>query len=189
MSAPVQRRAPPLVRRLVCMVYEGVLLFGVVTLVGLLFAGFTQQRHALQGQWGLRAVLLIVLAVYFVGFWSRRGQTLAMKTWHIGLRDLAGSLPSPARAGARFVMSWLWFVPALALAWLAQLKSGAEIGAVVVAGWLTYAALARLHPSRQFLHDVVCGTQLVDMRPTPHPPVDTPPTPSSAPTQPTGTPP
>jgi hypothetical protein len=29
---------------------------------------------------------------------------------------------------------------------------------------LAFAALARLHPSRQFLHDVLCGTRLIEAR-------------------------
>ena len=32
-------------------------------------------------------------------------------------------------------------------------------------GVLTYAALAWLRPDRQFWHDVVCGTRLVDHKP------------------------
>jgi uncharacterized RDD family membrane protein YckC len=156
--------APPLRRRLVCMVYEGVLLFGVVVLAGLLFAGFTQQRHALQGQWALRALLFLVIGAYFVGFWSRRGQTLAMKTWHIGLRSRSGALPSPTQAGARYLLSWLWFMPALGIAWAANLRGGWEVAGMLTAGVAAYAALTYLHPSRQFFHDVLCGTQLIDTR-------------------------
>ena len=33
------------------------------------------------------------------------------------------------------------------------------------AALLAYAALARLHPDRQFWHDAACGTRLVDWRP------------------------
>ncbi|MCE2660465.1 MAG: RDD family protein [Rubrivivax sp.] len=168
---PLVAKASPLRRRLICMVYEGVLLFGVVVLAGLLFAGFTQQRHALQGQWGLRALLFLVLGAYFVGFWSRRGQTLAMKTWHIELRSRSGALPSSAQACARYLLSWLWFMPALGIAWAANLRSGWEVAGVVMAGVAGYAALTLLHPTRQFFHDVLCGTQLIDTRPsaaTPH---------------------
>lgn len=156
--------APPVTRRLLCMVYEGVLLFGVVMLAGLLFAGLTQQRHALTGQWGLRTLLFAVLGVYFVGFWARRGQTLPMKTWHIELRTAAGTLPPWPVAAARYLLAWLWFMPALGIAWAAELKGAWEVVGVLLAGILTYAFLARLHPSRQFFHDVLCGTCLVDTK-------------------------
>jgi len=29
---------------------------------------------------------------------------------------------------------------------------------------ILYGLLARLHPDRQYLHDAVCGTRLVDVR-------------------------
>jgi hypothetical protein len=35
------------------------------------------------------------------------------------------------------------------------------VAGVVITGMLVYAALARLHPDRQFLHDQICGTRLV----------------------------
>jgi uncharacterized RDD family membrane protein YckC len=157
--------APPVTRRLVCMVYEGVLLFGIIMLAGLLFAGLMQQRHALHGQWGLRLVLFLVLGAYFVGFWSRRGQTLPMKTWHIELRSRAGGRITAPRAIARYLLAWLWFLPALGIAWATGLKGGWEVAGVLLAGMLAYAALSRLHPSRQFFHDVLCGTELIDTKP------------------------
>lgn len=170
MKAPAPRAdapavAPPLVRRLLCMLYEGVLLFGVVMLAGLLYAGLTQQRHALHGQLGLRLFLLVVLGVYFVGFWMRGGQTLPMKTWHIRLTTADGAPVGLGRAVARYLMGWLWFLPALSLLHLSGLVGvGATLGVVGV-GMAGYAALSRLHPSRQFWHDIACGTRLVDVRP------------------------
>jgi uncharacterized RDD family membrane protein YckC len=156
--------APPLLRRLLCLVYEGVLLFGVVMLAGLFYAGVTQQRHALHGQWGLRIFLVFVLGVYFIGFWIRGGQTLAMKTWHIRLLSADGTPVAPARGAVRYLLSWLWFMPALAVVYFSGLTGTAAISASVLAGVLAYAALAWLHPTRQFWHDIVSGTRLVDTR-------------------------
>jgi hypothetical protein len=34
---------------------------------------------------------------------------------------------------------------------------------------VAYAALARLHPQGQFLHDALCGTRLIDAKPAPRP--------------------
>jgi uncharacterized RDD family membrane protein YckC len=146
------------------MVYEAVLLFGVVMAAGLLYASVTQQRHALQGSTGLQAFLFAVLGLYFVGFWSTSGQTLAMKTWHIRLQLPDGRVPSRRRAVARYLASWLWFLPALASAHAAGVQSMAGFTTIVAAGMATYAVLARLRPDRQWLHDVVCGTSLVDTR-------------------------
>lgn len=157
--------APGLWRRMASFTYEGVILFGVVMIAGYLYSTLTQQRHALQGQWGLRGFLFLVLGIYFVWFWSRGGQTVAMKAWHVRLVDAQGRAVTQARALCRYILSWLWFFPALATAWWAGLDSSAQIFGLLTVGVVAYALLARLHPQRQFWHDVVCGTRLIDWRP------------------------
>lgn len=148
-----------------CFLYEGVLLFGVVMIAGYLFSSLTQQRHALGGRHGLQAFVFVVLAIYFVWFWSHGGQTVAMRAWHIRVVDLAGRPLSQPRALLRFLLSWLWFMPALLLAWLSDLHGSAAVFGVLAAGVLAYAALARLHPDRQFWHDAASRTRLVSHRP------------------------
>jgi uncharacterized RDD family membrane protein YckC len=153
---------PSVGRRLAAFLYEGVLLFGVLMVAGWLYAGLTQQRHALQGKTGLQLFLFVVLAVYFVWFWSHGGQTVAMKTWRVKVVARNGQPLGQGRALARYLASWLWFVPALSAIELSGLKSGAAMGGTALAGVLAYAGLVWLHPERQFLHDVLCGTRVVD---------------------------
>jgi uncharacterized RDD family membrane protein YckC len=157
--------APPISRRLAAWVYEGVLLFGVIMLAGLVYGVATQQRHALKGAFGLQVFLFAALGLYFIFFWSRHGQTLPMKTWHIRLLKVHGEAVEPWRATLRYGLAWLWFLPALATVWASGLRSGGAITAILLAGVVAYAALARLRPDRQFWHDAVCGTRLVDVRP------------------------
>ena len=168
-AAPAQPETtlatPGLARRLAAFVYEGVLLFGVLMIAGYLYAWLTQQRHALQGQFGLKAFLFIVLAIYFVWFWSHGGQTLAMRAWHLRLVAHDGQPVSQHRALLRYLASWVWFVPALVLAWLADLHSAPQIFALMAAGVVAYALLALAHPQHQFWHDALCGTRLVSWRP------------------------
>lgn len=156
---------PGVARRLAAFVYEGVLLFGVVVLVGLPYSVLTQQRHAMQGQTGLQIVVFVALLLYFVTFWTRGGQTVAMRAWHVRLLTAAGAPVTPLRALARYLLAWLWFAPALLAAHLAGLHSASAIFTLLFVGVLAYAALASLHPQRQFLHDVLCGTRLVSWRP------------------------
>lgn len=163
-AAPAQT-PPGVARRLAAFLYEGVLLFGLVMAVGLAYGLATNQRHALVGAPGLRLTLFVVLGLYFVYFWSRHGQTLAMKTWHLRVQTRAGQPPGALRAAARYLLAWLWFVPALATVNLAGLKSGGAVTAIVITGVLAYAALARLRGDRQLPHDLVCGTCIVDARP------------------------
>ncbi|AKJ28490.1 RDD family protein [Caldimonas brevitalea] len=165
-SSPLHM-APPLRRRLACFIYEGVLLFGVVMLAGLLFSSLTQQRHALQGRHELQAFMFGVLALYFVWFWSHGGQTLAMKTWRIRLVNLRGEPVGYGRASLRFVCSWVWFLPSLGASWLFSWQGKGVLFGAMLAWVLLYAGLALLHPRRQYWHDVLCQTQLLHSEPVP----------------------
>lgn len=163
-ALPPALATPGLLRRMAAFVYEGVLLFGVLFVAGYLYSTLTQQRHALQGQMGLQAFVFIVLGLYFIVFWTRGGQTVAMRAWHIRLVTHDGTPVGRVRALARYLASWIWFVPALVAARMAGLHSALEILLLVVVGIVAYALLARAHPQRQFWHDALCGTRLVDSR-------------------------
>ncbi len=120
------------------MVYEALLLAGVVFFAGLLFQvvsdGATNGwlRHAFQ------AYIFLVIGLYFGGSWRRRGQTLPMKTWKLRLIDANGGRISLRQAMLRYICAW----PSLALG---------GIG-------IFYALIDR---DRQFLHDRLAGTRIV----------------------------
>jgi uncharacterized RDD family membrane protein YckC len=156
---------PSLLRRMASFVYEGVLLFGVLMIAGYLYSTLTQQRHALSGRIGLQAFLFVVLGIYFTWFWSHGGQTVAMKAWHIRIVNRDGTPVSELRACARYLLSWLWFMPAFVVLWLSGESGPLPTSVALFTGVLGYAALALLHPTRQFWHDAACGTKLITSRP------------------------
>lgn len=156
-------QAPPLPRRMACWLYEGLLMFGVVFIAGYLFGTLSQTRHALDNRHALQGFLFVVFGIYFTWFWAK-GQTLAMKTWHIRAVDAQGQPLSQGRALWRYVLSWLWFLPPL-LGAAPFALSGPEI-TVIVLGWVAvWAILSRFHPQRQFMHDALAGTRLVHFDP------------------------
>lgn len=159
--------APRLRRRLTSFVYEGVLVFGIAVPVGLLYGIATSQRHALQGRHGLWLALVLAFALYYTWCWVQTGQTLAMKTWHLKVVDTQGQALRLPRALLRYALAWLWLVPGLLAPKLLDLHQGrAVFGALV--GWMVfYAVLSFVLPRRQFLHDVLSGTNLIDTRPDP----------------------
>lgn len=163
-SATGQWRTPSLGRRMTCFMYEGVLLFGVVWAAGMVYSLVTGQRHAMTGQTGMQFVQFVVLGAYFTWFWSRTGQTLPMQTWNIRLVTSSGQPVSPLRAACRYLLAWLWFLPGLAAAHLAGIRGGLAVSVILVVGVLTYALLSLLHPTRQFLHDALCGTRLIEWK-------------------------
>ena len=154
-----ESKTPSLSRRMACWLYEGLLLLGPVFIASYLFVTLSQIRNAMDHRHALQAFLFVVLGVYFVWLWAK-GQTLAMKTWHIRVVDRTGQSITQARALLRYVWSWLWFLPALAA--MAPFKlSGAE-SAIIVLGWVAvWAILSRFHPLQQFWHDALAGTRLV----------------------------
>jgi uncharacterized RDD family membrane protein YckC len=142
-----------------CWMYEGMLMFGVVFIAGYLFSTLSQTRHALDNRHPLQAFLFVVFGIYFTWFWSR-GQTLAMKTWNIRLVDRNGQPVTQPRAFARYLLSWLWFLPPLAALAPFGLTAGESV--VIILGWVAvWALLSRFHPEQQFWHDALAGTRLI----------------------------
>lgn len=127
-------------RRLASMLYESMLLLGVLALTFLVpylilgpVAGFTPPG------WVLWLHVFAVLGVYFVWYWRRGGQTLAMQTWRLKIVDATdGCIASRGRCWLRY-----------ALAWPSVLLGG--VG-------LLWALVDR---DRQFLHDRLARTCIV----------------------------
>ena len=153
--------APGMGRRMACLMYESLLLFGVIMGAGLVYGVVTDQRNAMVGTLGLRVAVFVVLGVYFVWFWTRHGQTLAMRTWQLRLVTATGQPVGRVRATARYLLSWVWVLPALAAIHLSGVTGGARTFFALCAGVLLYAATAWLRRDRQFWHDVACGTRIV----------------------------
>jgi uncharacterized RDD family membrane protein YckC len=127
---------PSLRRRLLCNLYETLLLAALLFIALFPFAAITQALPTPLGvalQW---IYLFAVGGVYFSVFW-RKGQTLAMKTWHIRIEAANGEPPSLPQVWLRY-----------GLACLNLLLLGL--------GW--WSALIR--KDGQFLQDRMAGTQL-----------------------------
>lgn len=102
--------------------------------------------------------LFAVLAAYFVWCWSNGRRTLAMKTWRLLLVRTDGSVLTPKTALLRYLAAWIG--PALAIVAYAAL---ARIGLGAHAAWLVGLNFlwAFVDPERQFLHDRLVGTRVV----------------------------
>ncbi|HET8871980.1 MAG TPA: RDD family protein [Aquabacterium sp.] len=156
--------APSLIRRMAAFVYEGVLLFGVTMVVGFVYSIGTHQTNALYGRNGMQAVQFFALALYFIWFWTHGGQTLAMRSWQLRLVNDHGLPITLKQALTRFMLSWVWFLPSFLVSWMAGWhQSKLLYGAMLI--WIAaYALLSLLHPQRQFWHDAISGTRVIDNR-------------------------
>ncbi len=160
-------QAPSLRRRFASLVYEVLVCFGVALVPGavgaLLLAVTGQPQEAAS-----RVVAFALYGAYFIGFWTRRGQTLPMQTWRIRLVAADGGPVTVPLAARRYLAACLWIAPAASLAWTFGWTRWQALAAVAV-GTVAYGLLALLHPQRQFLHDALSGTRLIDAPPDPRP--------------------
>jgi len=157
--------APTRLRRFASMMYEGVLLFGIVFSVGYLFDTLTQSHSALMFRHARQLLLFLAIGIYFLLCW-RGGQTLPMKTWDIRLVDRDGGRPSTGRLILRYLL--LWPLPLLAalLVQAASVKTGyASTDLLIVFAPFSIFIWSWFDREGQFLHDRLLGTRLVDAKP------------------------
>lgn len=147
-------------RRLVCMVYEALLLFGVIFISVLAFDVVTQSKQTVTWRYVRELWIFSVAGLYFVFFWVRSGQTLAMKTWRIRLEDSQHRKIPLIKAIVRYCLAWMWFLPGLAIAAQLQLSPLNSLLAVSIC-FLLWALTAIFNDDKQFLHDKLAKTRLV----------------------------
>lgn len=119
------------------MLYESLLLVAVLFLAGFLFIGLTQGNTAPLVRWAFQIYLLGVVAAYFIWFWLRGGQTLAMKTWHLRLVSENGTPLTKRRAILRFLLALPSTLLGVGILW------------------------ALFDRERQFLHDRLAKTKII----------------------------
>jgi uncharacterized RDD family membrane protein YckC len=139
---------PGIARRLLSMLYESLLLFGVIV------AGFLPPyfllgvlAQILTPHWLKWIHFILLLMLYYVWFWLHGGQTLALKTWKMKITDRSGGPLRPTQAVLRYLAAW----PSL-------LCGGIGIF------W------ALFDRDRQFLHDRIADTRIILLPPCPSAP-------------------
>jgi uncharacterized RDD family membrane protein YckC len=160
-AAPAQRPAA-LPLRLAAMIYEAVLLFGVVFIVAYALLALLQWSYPLPParRLVLQAALFLAIGGYFVWCWTRSGQTLALKTWNLRIVSADGQPPRAARAALRYLLAWhLWLPGAL---WVTLFHANAVADALAfMAGFGALLVPALVDPQRRLLHDRWSGTRVV----------------------------
>jgi len=164
-KSPINLGATPTrARRFASMMYEGVLLFAVVFLAEYLFDTLTQSKHGLMLRSARQAWLFLVIGGYFLLCWTRSGQTLPMKAWHIRLVAVDGTAPSFGRLVIRFILMWALPLLGAASVWaISKLTGWPSALALIVAAPFTAFIPTWFIPQQQFLHDQLVGTRLVNV--------------------------
>lgn len=134
------KATPALGRRLLCLIYEALLLTAVILMAGGMATALAQTAGVTQPRTLTRIIVAIVCAGYYAIQWQRRGQTLPMKTWRISLQSASGGRISPRQTLLRMTL--------------------ATIGYLTMGITILWALVDR---DRQFLHDRLSGTRLVSV--------------------------
>lgn len=170
--------APTIKRRIALNLYEMLVLFGVLAftfLVPHLIIGVLFEITAPSAI--LMAHVYLVLAFYFMWYWTKTGQTLAMQTWRIQLVNDDGAIMKRSQALMRFAIGSLWLIPAALLLFTnikmnPSMSMGTSVSiiffSITLFLWPLSAILDR--KNRQSIPDRWSGTRLVQLPSTiPHP--------------------
>ena len=163
-NAPTVKTAS-LWRRFGAFVHELLFLVAYLFIVGLIFASLSGESmsagrpQVLTGPIAIfqQAYLFLSIGAYFIYFWINGRRTLAFKTWHLKLVSTDGSTVTRKQAVIRYAATWIG--PALGLAMFMLI--GTRGSAWWIFGMFANFLWALGDPARQFLHDRVAGTRVV----------------------------
>lgn len=160
--------SPRFWRRVSCCLYEQLVLLGVIALTFLLpNLGLGILFGISLPSWLTFLYLYGVLGIYFVWYWTKSGQTLAMQTWRIRMIDLRGHNLTRRQALWRYVYGSLWILPCVGLQWALHLEKWQIIEMLFTVAlflWPLSIYLDLRDPAiRQALPDRFAGTRLVEL--------------------------
>jgi uncharacterized RDD family membrane protein YckC len=160
--------SPNFWRRIWCGLYEQLVLLGVIAFTFLLpNLGLGILFGISLPSWLTFLYLYLVLGIYFIWYWTKSGQTLAMQTWRIRMINLHGETLSRRQAAWRYFYSSLWILPCVALQWALHLEKWQIIEmlfTVALLLWPLSIYLDRVTSvKRQALPDRLAGTRLVEL--------------------------
>jgi uncharacterized RDD family membrane protein YckC len=157
-----------LTRRLCTLVYEVLLLVAMALVVGFLFLPLVSPGGASRSTLTIppifvRTMMFCALAsggaAYYVWFWSEGRRTLPQKTWGLRLADVAGRNLTRRTALVRYAAGWIGPVAALAAYGVLRPVGAGRYAAALL---LLNYAWALVDPARQFLHDRIADTRVVN---------------------------
>lgn len=134
---PDSPNTPGVLRRLASMFYEALLLAAVLFVMGAIFTAAFHPPLPPLLRYLFQLYLLLVAAIYFIGYWLHGGQTLPMKTWKLRLVSANDQPIRLKQACLRFVYALIGIPLGFGILW------------------------ALFDRERRFWHDRMAGTKVV----------------------------
>ncbi len=125
-------------RQFISLIYEFLILLAIIFIASFIFHLIFRDTNAFYFMPLYQFYLLIIMGYYFIWFWTRGGQTLAMQTWKIRVVTVNGNRLSNRIAITRYLI--------------------AVIGVLFFGIGILWAFVDRDH---QYLHDRLAGTRII----------------------------
>lgn len=125
-------------RRIICLIYESLLLLAVLFIASFIFHLIFRDTNAVYFRPLFQFYLLVIMGYYFIWFWTHGGQTLAMQTWKMRVVSADGGSLTKKQAITRYLL--------------------ALVGILLFGTGIIWALFDR---DRQFLHDRLAGTRII----------------------------
>lgn len=162
-------QVPGLRRRIASMAYECLLLLGVLSVTFMIpHLALGMAFNVAAPRWLVALNFFGVIGAYFIWYWHKHGQTLAMQTWKMQLVRADGGKPLLGQLVLRYLLALS--IP-LGMIYLLQ----HVLAGMPVARWYPYLGAgvgliwAFFDRDRQFLHDRLAGTRIIYHPPGPLP--------------------
>ncbi len=103
-----EKRPAGLIRRVASMLYDALLVLALLFLATLPFIALRGGEAVEPGSSPAYSLgLVLVVYIFFVGFWTTKGRTLGMQSWGLQLEDASGRVPGLGPATLRFAVAIL----------------------------------------------------------------------------------
>jgi len=160
--------SPQFWRRVSCGLYEQLVLLGVIAFTFLVpNLGLGMLFNISLPSWLTFLYLYAVLGIYFVWYWTKSGQTLAMQTWRVRMIGRDGFNLNKRQALWRYIYGSLWIIPCALIQWAFHFEKWQIIEmlfTVALFMWPLSIYLDRSSPNlRQSLPDRLASTRLVEL--------------------------
>ncbi len=147
---------PKFRRRLLSLIYEFFLILAVLMIAGVVFHLIVRDTEAAYFMPLFQFYLLLVMGFYFIWFWTHGGQTLAMQTWKMRVVTADGDKLEMRQAIVRYLL-------AVSIVLLFAVAGVLLFGVVGVLFFCVGFMWALFDRDRQFLHDRLAGTRIVNI--------------------------
>lgn len=153
-------------RRLAAAAYDGLLLLAILMIATAVLQAFTGGEAIVRAsvgrawEYAYRGALVALVFAYFWVAWTRRGQTLGMKSWHLRVERTDGGPMRTLDVLRRLACGAPLYLLAIAGTLLYMTKKVGPWGALALCLPLV-ASYATLLAGRGTLHDLLSRTRIV----------------------------